>query len=116
MTERFFVTSKNNPQKFRDNALKGEAKTYSVDLSQWVEENHAINGTPVWSVVSGNASISGAAITNSVASALITFSDSGGVLIKIQSDTAATEKKTSYIEILVRDPTSAMVDDYGLCA
>ena len=112
MAENFTITAENNRKIFRDTAFKGEAKTYSFNLSPWAEENSTVT-TATWSIETGNASVSGQALTSNVASALVTFGEEGGNLIKVTAD-SGTEIYIIYLDVLVKDP-KRQTDDYGLC-
>lgn len=97
----FQITSENNPDIFRDVTFKGSAKTYSFDLSQWAEENNTIS-TATWTVEAGQASISGETLSSDVATALVTFSQSGGALIKIVF-AGASEIYVAWLDVIVKD-------------
>lgn len=112
MAKEFVVTSENNPDIFRDLDFKGGAKTYSLDFSQWAQENNTVTSA-TWTTESGQAAISGQALSNNVATALVTFSESGGSLIKIIAD-SGTEKFVTFIDVVSKDP-NRIVEDYGLC-
>lgn len=112
MSTKFVITANNNSQLFRDVSFNGSAKSYSLDFSPWAEDNHAVTSA-TWEVVTGNASVSGETLASNVASALVTFSDVGGVLIKLTAATG-TETYVAYFDVLVRDVCVAGSDDYGL--
>lgn len=112
MSTQYVVTSKLNPARFLDKVSKGDAVTYSFDFSPWQEDNHTIVGTPVWTVESGYASVSGQAIVAGVTTALVTFNQAGRSIISILASTT-TEKKKIWLEVYAEDQFLAL-DDYGL--
>lgn len=114
MATEFTLTAENNPEVFRDIAMKDGKKTYSFDFKPWAEDNHDIT-TVTWTVKAGQAAVSGQALTSNVASALVTFSQAGGSLIQIKGETASNEVYVAYLDVLAKDPNAAVVDDYGLC-
>lgn len=111
MSTNFYVTSKGRPDLFRDNISKGDAVTYSIDFTPWQEANSNISSV-TWTVESGNAAVSGQSLTSGVASALITFADSGRSLISILA-TTATQKKKTWLEVRAID-REVYAADYGL--
>ena len=110
MATEFFITSRNNPRKFIDTAFKGAAVQYTFDLTQWSEENGDITSA-TWTVVDGQAAVSGASETANVCTALVTFSEAGGNLIKV-SATTGSEIYVAYLDVLACDPLEAN-SDYG---
>ena len=101
-----------NPLTFKDSVNIDSAKTYNIDYSAWSEENNNIS-TMTWTVKSGNAAVSNKTLSSNVATALITFSQVGKSLIQIKAD-SGTEIFTTYLELLVKDPNMAFVNDYDL--
>lgn len=114
MATEFTLTAENNPEIFRDIAMKDGKKTYSFDFKPWAEENHDIT-TVTWTVKAGQAAVSGQALASNVATALVTFSQEGGNLIQIKGATASNEVYIAYLDVLAKDPQAATVNDYGLC-
>lgn len=114
MATEFIITAENNPQIFYDIAFKDGVKTYSFDFKPWAEENHDVT-TVTWTVKSGQATVSGEALTSNVATALVTFSQAGRSLIQIKAATASNETFIAHLDILAKDP-QAIVNDYGLCS
>lgn len=114
MAQEFVITSIKNPQPLKDVAYKGDARTYSFDFAPWAEENHTVTSV-AWEVVSGQAVVSGAALTGAVATALLTFSQEGGNLIKITA-TTSVEKYVVYLDVLAKDLLLPTTRDYGVCS
>lgn len=109
-----FYAPEGGTQIFKDVALKGEAKSYEFDLSQWADANSDITSVS-WEVRTGNAAVSGTAETDNVISGLVTFSDSGGNLIKITATGSGGEICVAYLDVLAKDPYMP-AHDYGFCA
>lgn len=110
MPDKFYVTAKAKPDYFTDNVSKGDAVTYDFDFTPWQEDNHTITSV-TWTVEAGNASVSGQNLTAGVASALISFPDSGRTLISVLAQTA-TEKKKIWLTAVAKDLTGGPTD-YG---
>lgn len=110
MATEFFITSRNNPRKFSDVSFKDAATQYSFDLTQWSEENGDITSA-TWEVVDGQCTVSGASETSNVCTALVSFGEPGGNLIKVVA-TTGSEIYVAYLDVLVCDPTTAN-SDYG---
>jgi hypothetical protein len=108
----FVITANGAPKKYFDYTFKGSINTYSFDFSPWADDNHDVSSA-AWEVIAGNASVSGASLTDNVATAQVTFSDSGGSLIKVTA-TTATEKYVAYLDVLAKDPMTA-TNDYWVC-
>ena len=101
--KQIFIKSKNNDLLFKDLVAVNDAKTYQVNFNQWSKSiNHDVSDVS-WSIENGQATISNTTLTNNVASALITFNGTGRVFIEIKAITA-TEIKTIWLNILVKDP------------
>ena len=108
----FVITPNRTRQLFRALAFKDEVMKVSFDVDPWEEDNGTVT-TVTWTVKAGGATISGQALASSVASALITFAESGGTLIQIKF-TDGTHTVVAHLDILAKDPNRA-VNDYGLC-
>lgn len=108
----YFITAENNTGIFHDVQYKDGAQTYTIDFSPWAEENGSVT-TATWTLKAGDAAISGESLTSSVATALVTFSNSGRNLIQIKGANG-TETFIAHIDILVKDP-QLNADDYGFC-
>lgn len=111
MSKDYVITANNNQEIFRDKVFKGDARTYQFDLSPWAEANNTITGV-TWTVEVGQAAISGETLNSNVASALITFSESGGNLIKAVCATG-TETYVIWLDVLAKD-LKLPDDDYGI--
>ena len=114
MASEFTLTAENNPEIFRDVAMKDGKKTYSFDFGPWAEDNHDITAV-TWTVKAGQAAVSGQALTSNVATALVTFSQSGGSLIQVKAETASNEVYVAYLDVMAKDPEAAYNNDYGMC-
>jgi hypothetical protein len=101
LSKNFVITPSNNPQPIFDMVYKADAETYSIDFSPWCEQNHNLTSV-TWVSQMGQAGISGAALVGNVASALVTFSEAGGNLIKITATTSA-EVHVVYLDVLAKD-------------
>lgn len=112
MTVSFTLTTKTRVDTFVDSASIGDVTKYSFDCSPWAEDNEAITSA-VWTIESGEASVSGQAIASNVLSAVLSLSTSGKVLVSVLLSTAGGLAKKLWLEINVRDKK---VDsgDYGL--
>lgn len=114
MSTNFVVTSKDNPQKFYDNVSKGDVVTYHFDFSPWQDDNSTITSI-VWTLESGNASISNQVLTSGVAAALVSFPQEGRNTISVLAVTANEQKKI-FINIIARDQQLEFpIDGYGYC-
>lgn len=112
MSTDFVVSAKNNPTRLQSNVSKGDAELYTIDFTPWQEDNDTIIST-TWTLESGDAAITGQSLVSGVASALVTFTNSGRNMVSVLA-TTATAKKKAWIEILARDQQLS-VDDYGAC-
>lgn len=113
MATEFVITAKNNPEKFKDIVFKDSKSTYSFDFSPWADDNHDVT-TVTWTVRSGNAAVSGQALTSSVATALVSFTETGHNLIQVKGATASNEVYVAYLDAYVKDP-EVLTNDYGIC-
>ena len=108
----YVVTANRNRQVERMLAFKGGAEPVSVDFSPWEDDNGTVTAVD-WSVESGQADVSGEALTASVATAVVTTSESGVSLIKLTA-TAGSNIGVFLIEVRAKDPQIQSVD-YGMC-
>jgi hypothetical protein len=83
---------------------KGEAFNYSVDWGVTVGRLSTSVSSVTWSVDGGNATISGESLTTSLASALITTSDTGCVMVKVTALLADGQIDIHYFKINVDEP------------
>lgn len=114
MTTDFTLPTKTRIDSFKDIASIEDAVSYRFGCTPWQEDNAAITSV-TWVVEYGGASISNEALASGIVSALVTFSQSGKVLISILLNTATTKKKL-WLEIFVKDKPQYINDDYGLSA
>lgn len=112
MATDFVITAKNNPQILRDVGMKDGATVYSLDFTPWQDDNGTITAV-TWTVIAGSATVSSAALTSGVATALVTFGSEGGTLIQIKATTASSGIYIAYLDVLAKDPNSA-TEDSGL--
>ncbi len=113
MAQEYTITANNNIQLFRDVSFKSAAKTYQFDFSPWAEANNTVTSV-TWETKTGNAGITGQALSSNIATALITFSEPGGNLIKLTADTG-TEIYVVYLDVFAKDPEQPTTNDYGFC-
>ena len=112
MATNFTLTSKTRVDAFQDEVSIGDATNYQFDCKPWQEDNDTITSV-TWNVEHGQASISGQTITSGVLSALVSFPQSGRLLISLLLSTASGQSKKIWLEIYVKDKTGS-ADDYGL--
>lgn len=113
MTTRFNILAKKPVDTFADVVSLGDVVKYELDATGWQEDNSTITSA-VWTVESGSASISNDAVASGVASALVTFSQAGKVLLSVLLNTSSHKKKI-WLEINVKD-RQLLADDYGFGA
>jgi len=113
MAENYTLRASNNPDVIRDTALINSAKTFSFNVSPWQENNNTVTSV-TWTLKSGQAAITGAALAANVASALLTFGEAGRSKVQVKF-TTTVETFVIYLDILVKDPNAGIVEDYGIC-
>lgn len=114
MTVSFTLATKTRNDMFRDNASINDVVKYEFDLTPWQDDNSQILSVD-WSNTGGNsAGISGQTLNAGIASALVTFSQSGNTSLKLVI-TTATQKKTIWLKVKVADRSrdNYAGDDYG---
>ena len=109
-SNKFVIKAFDTQQTFKDNVSIDTARTYTIDLSPWAEENNNIT-TATWTVKSGAASVTNKTLASNVVSALITFSSAQNNLIKIKLETG-TEIRIVWLDIHVFDPNTNFTSDY----
>lgn len=92
--------------------MKGDIQTLTVDFSVWAADNSAVT-TVTWTTESGQAAISSASVTSSVATATLTTSQSGTSMLKAVA-TNGTQSIAVYLKVVTKDPQTYDVSDYGL--
>ncbi len=112
MAKRFSVNSRDNALSFKDKVLKGAKVTYEFNFSQWAEENNTATSA-TWEVEHGKASVSGQSLANNIASALVSFPESGASRIKLTANTG-TEQYVTYLDLLAKETDVELTYDYGL--
>lgn len=108
MTRIVAYSRNGRPHSFRQ--FKGEAKTYTIDLSRLEAELGETVATTAWEVEVGGVSITNEDLTSSILTADITTSQTGKQLIKLACNTAS-QTHVIYIAIKVNDP-KGMSKDY----
>lgn len=111
MSKKYVITAFDNPDSFKDTALKDGVDLYEIDFSPWAEENGDITSV-TWTVKSGTVGIDNEALADSVAQAQLTFSDWGGQLVQVKATNADNEVCVIYLEIAVKD-LYCNPNDYG---
>jgi hypothetical protein len=111
MATEFVITAEQNPEKFTDVVAKSDAVKYSFDFRPWAQDNSAVESVS-WSTESGQAAVSGAALTGGVATALLTFAEAGRSMVKVNATAEDGEIFTAWLDVLAREPNDC-ADDYG---
>lgn len=111
MSTSFTVTATSKPNNRTDNVSVGDIVKYEFDFRPWQEDNDTITAV-TWTTESGQVAISSQAHTSGVASALLSFPQSGNNLVSVLATTATVKKKV-WLEVYARDETSP-ADDYGI--
>lgn len=106
----FVVTTEKTTKIFSDCQFIDVAAEYTVDFSPWAEKYGTVTAV-TWTVINGTVAISGQALANDVATALITFSSAGANLIQVKANNG-TEITTVYLDLMCKDPQNGS-DDYG---
>jgi len=111
MSKNIYVTARQKTSKFYDLVTIGDARTYKIDLSAWADDNNTITSV-TWSVSKGQAVISGESLSSNVATALITNTQQGRSLIKVEASTGS-EKVVIWLDIISKDPSYEYFGDYS---
>lgn len=111
MSTSFVLTSKTRFDTFNDTVSIDDAVEYEIDCTPWAEDNDEITSVD-WNVEFGQVSISNEAVTDNVVSALLTFTQSGKLLVSILLNTASGQAKKIWLELNAKD-RQRMSDDYG---
>lgn len=112
MAYKFIIRANDTGQMRHIRAIEGQAQAITVDFAPWAEDNGALTAAN-WSVIAGNAAISGAALASSVSTMTLTTTDTGGSIIEVKGSNA------NYVEpirfrVMARDPQSHVTNwDYG---
>jgi len=112
MSTDYTVTAKGKPDIFYDNVSIGDAKSYAFDFTPWQEDNNTITSV-TWVIEQGAPAINNQSLSGGIASALMTFSQSGKSLVSITADTG-TEKKKVWLEVNAKDLEDNFNQDYGM--
>lgn len=107
-----YVVKSNRNQQIRGMlAFKGEAQTVQYDFSPWEADNGTVTSVN-WELKDGQAAISNKSLASSIASALITTSESGISLIKLTA-TAGNNIFVTHLRVVTKDPHTR-IHDYGI--
>lgn len=109
MPTQFTITAEKNPEILHDAVNEGSAVEYSFDFTPWAQDNSDVSAV-TWTVDSGQATVSGAALANGIATALVTFAQSGGSLIKVKATGSGGEIIVANLNVLARDPVGCSED------
>lgn len=112
MPTNFVITAKGNVIQ-NDLVNKGEAIEYSFDFSPWAEDNSDLE-TVTWTVKYGQVSVTNTADSDNIATALLTFSQSGGNLVEIKAEGEDGEIVVTNLDVMAKDQNTYS-DDYGFC-
>ena len=110
MAKTFYVPAGAKPDRYVDSVSIGDVVTYRFDITPWQEDNSTVT-TVTWTNEAGQASISDEALTSGVATANVTFNESGRNIISLQINTA-TQKKKIWLNVYAKDH-DRYIDDYG---
>lgn len=108
----FYVRAQDRQQVRQLRATKGQAQPLAVDFSPIADDIGALTGA-TWTVKSGNAAISGTALSSNVASAVITTADMGDSMIEVKGANA-TYAEPIRIRVFAKDPDVLHAWDYGI--
>lgn len=111
MAKTFHITAGAKPDQYTDIVSIGDVVSYRFDATPWAEDNNDISSV-VWTVESGQVSITGQQLASGVASANVTFSQQGSNLISLQINTIAQKKKV-WLQVYAKD-VDRYVDDYQI--
>lgn len=109
--EKIKIRAFRNQLQYNDEVSISSAKTYQIDFSPWCEENSDIISV-AWELKRGQALISNQALIGNIASALITFPQTGHNKIKI-TGTTSSQIYVGWLDILSKDPNIGCIRDYG---
>jgi len=107
----FTISQDRNPETLNDLVQVDEAKTYTIDLTPWAQDNGDITAI-TWTIKAGTVTISDESLTANIASCLMTFTQSGNVRVQVKAQTS-DDIHIINLGIAVKD-RSRYADDYGL--
>jgi hypothetical protein len=110
MATEFIITAEQNPEKFSRVGFENGVEEFSFDFSPWAEDNSDIE-TVTWTVRKGQVEVDGEELAENIATAQITFGQTGKSLVEIKAVGEDGETYIAYLEILVKD--LADVEDFG---
>lgn len=106
----FYLNNNRNREVEKVLAFEGQAQVVQFELGAWEDVNGTVTSA-TWTLKSGSAGISGESLSSSVASALITTSQSGRSMIKVEL-TAGSNTEVVHFEVFAKDP-EVVTEDYG---
>jgi hypothetical protein len=92
--------------------MKGDVSTITLDFTVWADDNSAVT-TVTWTTESGQAAVSSASVTSSVATATLTTSESGASMVKAVA-TNGSKSIAVYLRVVTKDPQAYITTDYGM--
>ena len=104
----YTVRANRNIQERKMLAFEGESQEVQYDFSPWEEDNGSVTSV-VWSVENGQVSIGSESLASSIASIVLTTSESGESSIKLTA-TAGSNVFVTYLMVVCKDPTGHFVD------
>ena len=108
----YYVKSNANQQVRAILSFKGKSQTIQYNFLPWEEDNGSVTSV-VWSVKSGDASVSNESLSSSIASAVITTANAGSSLITLTA-TAGNNVEVLTLRVVAKDP-EYRIHDYGIC-
>jgi len=110
----FFIMDETRQQVRQMLHFKGDtSKRHTCDFSSWADDNGDVTAV-VWTIESGQASISSEALANNVATIRVTTSEAGNSMLKAIASNA-NQSEAVYARLRAKDPqTIEAIEDYGL--
>ena len=113
MSVDFVLATKTKVDAFKDSASINDIVKYVIDCTPWQDDNSPITAATWTNQGSGNLTISSQTLVGGVISALVNFQEAGENMIKIVL-TTATQTKTIWLDVFVKDLTAGFSgDDYS---
>lgn len=114
MATTFNVRYNHNMERFDDVVSEGSVIDYDLDFSVWAEDNSSVSSV-AWSVADGSAAVANASLSSNVASAQVTFANSGWNLLKIAATGSGGQVCVAYIAVRADEPPESACCgcDYG---
>ncbi len=108
----YVITANRNRQIEHLLSYEDQAETVKFDFDPWSDDNGAVSAV-IWTVESGDAAISNTSLASNIAQSVITTSQIGASLIKIEA-TAGNNKYIAWLRVKAKD-VQLPQEDYGLC-